>query len=177
MALHPKSPRFRRALALALAMALTGTMAACGDDDDASDEGMVIQSDADGPLGGDDDDFGDDAGDGPATPEDLGIELSDCTLSISAVGQVAASLTMPTETGGAEIDTLADLVPDGLQSEVTVLSDAIDEMQSAFADADVEAGDPAGADAVVEENRDVLDPARDAMDDIEEHFMAACDPG
>jgi hypothetical protein len=82
---------------------------------------------------------------------------------------------MPIDTGGAEIDALADLVPSELDPEVGVLSDAIDEMQSAFADAGVGRGDPAGANAVVEENEDLLGSARDAMGDIEDHFMEVCE--
>lgn len=73
------------------------------------------------------------------------------------------------------IADLESLVPAEFESDVSVLADAIGEMQSAFDSAGAESGDPDATRAVVEDNRDILDAAEEAMENIEHHFKASCE--
>lgn len=173
--MEPRSenPRMMRALGLALAMALLATTAACGDDDSSS-EGTTIQSDADGLLDGDGEVVeDDDAGDEAASQEVDGM-LGECAQAITAIGQTAAGLTVPGD-DGAGVEALADVTPDELQGEVSTLSDSVEQMQAAFADAGVEGGDRDGIEAVEDDNEEVLDAARDALDEIQANFEETCE--
>lgn len=134
---------------------------------DASGDGAtVIETDRNTETAADDEQT-----DASVDPSDY---LDDCALAISALGQTASGLTVPGSTDG-DIDTLREIVPDGLQSDVDLLEGAIGDMQAAFADAGVESGDRDGIQEVMDENEDTLDPARDSLDEIEDHFSETCD--